>query len=47
VGGSCSTHEREKVRRNSYNIFVGKPEGKEPRGRTSSRWEDKIRMDTR
>jgi hypothetical protein len=33
--------------RNSYNIFIGKPEGKIPRERSSSRWEDNIRTDLR
>jgi len=31
--------------RNSYNILVGKPEGKRPLGRTKRRWEDNIAMD--
>jgi hypothetical protein len=31
--------------RNVYKIFVGKPEGKRPFGKPSSRWEDNIRMD--
>jgi hypothetical protein len=29
---------------NSYSIFVGKPEGKRPLGRTRSRVENKFRM---
>jgi len=33
--------------RNAYNILVGKSEGKRPRGRPRSRWEDNIRMDLR
>jgi hypothetical protein len=33
--------------RNAYNNLVGKPEGKRPFGRRSSRWEDNIRMDLR
>jgi hypothetical protein len=28
--------------RNAYKILVGKPEGKRPLGRPSSRWEDNI-----
>jgi hypothetical protein len=32
---------------NEYNILVGKPEGKTPRGRARHRWEDNIRMDLR
>jgi hypothetical protein len=31
--------------RNAYNDFVGKYEGKRPRGRPRHRWENKIRMD--
>jgi hypothetical protein len=31
--------------RNSYNILVGKPEGKRPLGRPKRRREDNIRMD--
>jgi hypothetical protein len=31
--------------RNSYNILVGKPEGKRPLGRTRRRWEDNIKGD--
>jgi hypothetical protein len=33
--------------RNAYEILVGEPEGKRPRGRFSSRWKDNIRMDLR
>jgi hypothetical protein len=33
--------------RNVYNIFVGKPEGKEPLGRPRRIQEDNIRMDLR
>jgi len=33
--------------RNIYNILVGKPEGKPPFGRPTSRWENNIRMDPR
>jgi hypothetical protein len=32
--------------RNTYNILVGKPEGKRPLGRSRRRWED-IRMEHR
>jgi hypothetical protein len=45
MGGACNTHESE--RRNAYEIFVGKPEGKRPLGRPRRRWEDNIRMDLR
>jgi hypothetical protein len=30
--------------RNIYNILDGKPGGKRPLGRPSSKWEDRIRM---
>jgi hypothetical protein len=33
--------------RNLYRVSVGKPEGKSPLGRPSSRWEDGIKMDLR
>jgi hypothetical protein len=33
--------------RNSYRIFVGKPEGKRPLERPRNRWEDNITMDLR
>jgi hypothetical protein len=33
--------------RNSYNILVGKPEGKRPFGRPKRRWEDNIGMNFR
>jgi hypothetical protein len=32
---------------NAYNIFVGIPEGKRPRGRPRRRWECNIRMELR
>jgi hypothetical protein len=31
-------------KRNAYRIFVGKPEGKRPRGRPRRRWVDNIKM---
>jgi hypothetical protein len=31
-------------KRNAYRLFVGKPEGKRPLGRTRFRWVDNIRM---
>jgi hypothetical protein len=31
--------------RSAYKIFVGKQEGKRPRGRPGRRWEDNVRMD--
>jgi hypothetical protein len=32
-------------KKNAYRLLVGKPEGKRPLGRPSSRWVDNIRMD--
>jgi hypothetical protein len=32
-------------KRNAYRLFVGKPEGKGPLGRSRRRWVDNIRMD--
>jgi hypothetical protein len=34
-------------KRNSYRIFVGKPDGKRPLGRPRRRWVDNIKMDLR
>jgi hypothetical protein len=34
-------------KRNPYRILVGKPEGKEPLGRTRRRWEDNIKKNVR
>jgi hypothetical protein len=31
--------------RNTYRLFVGKPEGKKPLGRPRRRWVDNIRLD--
>jgi hypothetical protein len=33
------------VVRGTYNILVGRPEGRRPLGRPRRRWEDNIRMD--
>jgi hypothetical protein len=33
--------------RNVYKVFMGKPEGKRPLGRTRRRWEDGISIDLR
>jgi hypothetical protein len=33
--------------RGTYNILVGRPEGRRPLGRPRRRWEDKIKMDLR
>jgi hypothetical protein len=38
---------RMRVMRNSYNILVGKPEGKRSFGRRRRRCEDNIRIDLR
>jgi hypothetical protein len=32
-------------KRNAYRIFVGKPDGKRPLGRSRRRWVDNIKMD--
>jgi hypothetical protein len=42
MGGACSAVGEE---RGVYRVLVGKPEGKEPLGRTRRRWEDNIRLD--
>jgi hypothetical protein len=42
MGGTCSTNGEK---RNSYRIFLGKPEGKRPLGRPKCRWVDTIKMD--
>jgi hypothetical protein len=34
-------------KRNEYRVFVGKPEGKRPLGRSKRRREDNIKMDLR
>jgi hypothetical protein len=41
---ACSTNGEK---RNSYRIFVAKPEGKRPLGRPRRRWVDNIKMDLR
>ena len=33
--------------RNAYRVILGRPEGKRPLGRPTSRWEDNIKMDLR
>jgi hypothetical protein len=35
------------MKRNSYRLLVGNPEGKRPLGRTRRRWMDNIKMDLR
>jgi hypothetical protein len=41
MGGACNVHGEM---RSSYNILVGKPEGKRPLGRPRRRWLDNIKM---
>jgi hypothetical protein len=36
-----------KEKKNTYNIFLGKPEGKIPLGSPGRRWVDNIKMDLR
>jgi hypothetical protein len=40
MGGACSS-DRGRV----YRVWMGKPEGKRPLGRTRRRWEDNIMID--
>jgi hypothetical protein len=42
MGRTCSTYEEEE---RCIRVFVRKPEGKRPLGRTTRRWEDNIKMD--
>jgi hypothetical protein len=35
------------MKRNTYRILVGKPQGKRPLGRPRRRWMDNIKMDLR
>jgi hypothetical protein len=44
VGGTCGTHGEG---RGVYRVLVGRPEGKRPRGRSTRRCEDNIKMDLR
>jgi hypothetical protein len=44
MGRACSIHGET---RNTYRIWVGKPEGKRPLGRQRYRWVDNIKMDLR
>jgi hypothetical protein len=44
MGGPCSTNGEK---RNTYRLFVEKPEGKRQQGRLRRRWVDNIRMDLR
>jgi len=41
MDGTCSTYGGGGV----YTVFVGKPEGKKPLGKSRRRWEDNIKMD--
>jgi hypothetical protein len=38
---------RTVLKRNAFNILVGKPEGKKPLGRPRRRWLDNVNMDLR
>jgi hypothetical protein len=42
MGGACGAHGE-----GTYNILVGKPDGRRPLGRPRLRWEDNIKMDLR
>ena len=42
MGGACSTHGEK---RGAYRVWVGKTEGKGPRGRPRHKLEDNIKMD--
>jgi hypothetical protein len=44
VGRSCSKHGGK---RNAYRIWMGKPEGKRPLGKSRRRWENNILRDFR
>jgi hypothetical protein len=43
----CRAYSTHRVKRNAYNILVGKPEGKRPLGRSRRRWKYNITMDLR
>jgi hypothetical protein len=42
MGRECSTNGKMG---NAYRFFVGEPERKRPLGRSTSKWEDNIKMD--
>jgi hypothetical protein len=44
MGRACSTNGEK---RNTYRIFLGKPEGKRPLGRPRCRWVKNIKLDLR
>jgi hypothetical protein len=44
TGRACSTHVEK---RKTYNILVGRPEGKRPLGCPRHKWEDNIKMNLR
>jgi hypothetical protein len=44
MGGACGAHGGGG---GTYNILVGRPEGRRPLGRPRRRWEDSIKMDLR
>jgi hypothetical protein len=37
-------YSKHRAKRNAYRSLMGKPEGKRPLGRTTSRWEDNIKV---
>jgi hypothetical protein len=44
MGRACSMCE---VKRNTYRVLVGKPEGKRPLGRCRCKWQDNNRINLR
>jgi hypothetical protein len=44
MGKECSLYG---VKKNTYRILMGKPEGKRPPGRPRRRWVDNVKMDLR
>jgi hypothetical protein len=45
VSESCRTCSTNGEKRNACRIFVGKPEGRRPVGRTRRKWVDNINID--
>jgi hypothetical protein len=44
MGGTCSTNGEK---RNAYNIFMGKPEGRRPLEKPRRRWVGNVKIDLR
>jgi hypothetical protein len=42
MGGECSAYGGQE---SVYRVLMGKPEGRRPLGRPSSRWEDNVKVD--